>query len=65
MKEIFGNLLGLKASQIKRLENLSRRRVPPRPSSPTNCAVTYAPSPLKPADRSAFSSTAAERLFKP
>ncbi|MBR9986043.1 MAG: GTPase HflX [Desulfosarcina sp.] len=30
MKEIFGNLLGLKASQIKRLENLSRRRVPPQ-----------------------------------
>ena len=30
MKEIFGNLLGLKASQIRRLENLSRRRVPPQ-----------------------------------
>ncbi len=30
MKEIFGNRLGLKASQIKRLENLSRRRVPPQ-----------------------------------
>ncbi len=30
MKEIFGNLLGLKSSQIKRLENLSRRRVPPQ-----------------------------------
>jgi GTP-binding protein HflX len=30
MKEIFGNLLGLKASQIKRLENLGRRRVPPQ-----------------------------------
>lgn len=30
MKGIFGNLLGLKTSQIKRLENLSRRRVPPR-----------------------------------
>jgi GTP-binding protein HflX len=30
MKEIFGNLLGLKTSQIKRLENLSRRRVPPQ-----------------------------------
>ncbi len=29
MKAIFGNLLGLKASQIKRLENLNRRRVPP------------------------------------
>ncbi|WP_319408699.1 GTPase HflX [uncultured Desulfosarcina sp.] len=30
MKEIFGNRLGLKASQIKRLENLGRRRVPPQ-----------------------------------
>ena len=30
MKGIFGNLLGLKASQIRRLENLSRRRVPPQ-----------------------------------
>jgi GTP-binding protein HflX len=30
MKEIFGNRLGLKASQIKRLENLSRRRVSPQ-----------------------------------
>ena len=30
MKEIFGNRLGLKTSQIKRLENLSRRRVPPQ-----------------------------------
>ncbi|GAB6905962.1 GTPase HflX [Desulfosarcina cetonica] len=30
MKEIFGNLLGLKSSQIKRLENLGRRRVPPQ-----------------------------------
>jgi GTP-binding protein HflX len=30
MKEIFGNRLGLKASQIKRLENLSQRRVPPQ-----------------------------------
>jgi GTP-binding protein HflX len=30
MKEIFGNLLGLKTSQIKRLENMSRRRVPPQ-----------------------------------
>jgi GTP-binding protein HflX len=29
MKELFGNLLGLKASQIKRLENISRRRIPP------------------------------------
>ena len=30
MKEVFGNLLGLKASQIKRLENLSRRRIHPQ-----------------------------------
>jgi GTP-binding protein HflX len=30
MKELFGSLLGLKASQIKRLENLGRRRVSPR-----------------------------------
>lgn len=30
MKELYGTLLGLKASQIKRLENLSRRRVPPQ-----------------------------------
>lgn len=30
MKGIFGNLLGLKASQIRRLENLSRRRVSPQ-----------------------------------
>ncbi|MBC2709880.1 MAG: GTPase HflX [Desulfosarcina sp.] len=30
MKVIFGNLLGLKAGQIKRLENLSRRRVLPQ-----------------------------------
>jgi len=30
MKEIFGNLLGLKASQIRRLENIGRRRVPPQ-----------------------------------
>ncbi len=30
MKELFGNLLGLKASQVKRLENLSRRRIPPQ-----------------------------------
>jgi GTPase len=30
MKELFGNLLGLKTSQIKRLENLGRRRVPPQ-----------------------------------
>ncbi|MCB2146957.1 MAG: GTPase HflX [Deltaproteobacteria bacterium] len=30
MKEIFGNRLGLKASQIKRLENISHRRVPPQ-----------------------------------
>jgi GTPase len=29
MKGLFGNLLGLNAGQIKRLENLSRRRVPP------------------------------------
>jgi GTP-binding protein HflX len=29
MKPVFGNLIGLKTSQIKRLENLSRRRVPP------------------------------------
>ncbi len=30
MKMVFGNLLGLKASHVKRLENLSRRRVPPQ-----------------------------------
>ncbi|MFO7714951.1 GTPase HflX [Desulfosarcina sp.] len=30
MKELYGTLLGLKASQIKRLENLSRRRIPPQ-----------------------------------
>jgi GTPase len=30
MKEIFGNQLGLKTSQVKRLENLSRRRIPPQ-----------------------------------
>ena len=30
MKEIFGNLLGLKSSQIRRLGNLGRRRVPPQ-----------------------------------
>lgn len=30
MKELFGNRLGLKASQTKRLENLARRRVPPQ-----------------------------------
>ncbi len=30
MKAIFGNRLGFKTSQIKRLENLSRRRVHPR-----------------------------------
>jgi GTPase len=30
MKPLFGSLLGLKASQIKRLENLGRRRVPPQ-----------------------------------
>ncbi|BBO86824.1 GTPase HflX [Desulfosarcina ovata] len=35
MKEIFGNLLGLKASQIKRLENLGRRRIP------TQAIVSY------------------------
>ena len=29
MKDIFGNLLGLKSSQIKRLENLGHRRVAP------------------------------------
>ncbi len=29
MKPLFGSLLGLKTSQIKRLENLGRRRVPP------------------------------------
>ena len=30
MKTLFGSLLGLKTSQIKRLENLGRRRVPPQ-----------------------------------
>ncbi len=30
MKPVFGNCLGLKTSQIKRLENLGRRRVPPQ-----------------------------------
>ena len=30
MKSLFGSLLGLKTSQIKRLENLSRRRVHPQ-----------------------------------
>ncbi len=30
MKDIFGTLFGLKPSQIKRLENLRRRRVPPQ-----------------------------------
>ena len=30
MKDLSGNLTGLKPSQIKRLENLSRRRVPPQ-----------------------------------
>jgi len=30
MKEIYGNLLGLKANQVKRLENLGRRRVHPK-----------------------------------
>ena len=29
MKSIYGNRLGLKSNQIKRLENLARRRVPP------------------------------------
>ena len=28
MKKIFGNIAGLKANQIKRLEKLYRRRVP-------------------------------------
>ena len=35
MKEIYGNQLGLKASQVKRLENLGRRRVP------TQAIVSY------------------------
>ena len=30
MKAVFGNLLGLKTSQIKRLDNLGRRRIPPQ-----------------------------------
>ncbi len=30
MKTLFGSLLGLKTNQIKRLENLGRRRVPPQ-----------------------------------
>ena len=30
MKPLFGSLLGLKTSQIKQLENLGRRRVPPQ-----------------------------------
>jgi GTP-binding protein HflX len=30
MRSVYGSRLGLKASQIKRLENLGRRRVPPR-----------------------------------
>ena len=29
MKEIYGSLFGLKPSQIRRLEGLRRRRVPP------------------------------------
>ena len=30
MKRLFGNTSGLKASQIRRLENLYRRRLPPQ-----------------------------------
>lgn len=30
MKKLFGNTVGLKANQIRRLENLYRRRIPPR-----------------------------------
>ncbi|MBU0987978.1 MAG: GTPase HflX, partial [Proteobacteria bacterium] len=30
MKRLFGNTAGLKASQIRRLENLYRRRLPPQ-----------------------------------
>ena len=29
MKRLFGNIGGLKANQIRRLENLYRRRIPP------------------------------------
>jgi GTP-binding protein HflX len=30
MKKIFGNFGGLKASQVRRIENLYRRRIPPQ-----------------------------------
>ncbi|MGD2269123.1 MAG: GTPase HflX [Desulfobacterales bacterium] len=30
MKKLFGNRVGLKANQVRRLENLYRRRIPPR-----------------------------------
>ena len=30
MKKLFGNIGGLKANQIRRLENLYRRRIPPK-----------------------------------
>ncbi|MGD8975503.1 MAG: GTPase HflX, partial [Desulfobacterales bacterium] len=29
MKRLYGNIIGLKANQIKRLENIYRRRIPP------------------------------------
>ena len=30
MKKLFGNTVGLKANQIRRIENLYRRRIPPQ-----------------------------------